>query len=108
MYNQDIHSEKYNKIIYKSQEDSPILASLVERCQNQSESFKSETQRRWNALVSQSLEPVAEDNPYLVSFQAGDEVSALVASNHVPGSRGLDCRPKIFDGIKKDFQLDWR
>ena len=105
MYNQDIQDRKYKEIIYKNQDERPVLASLVERCRNQNFEFRSETQKCWNALVLKSLEPVAEDNPYLKGFQAGDEVSALVASSHTPGSRGLDCRPKVYDGISKTWKL---
>ena len=95
---------KYKKFLYNNIEEKPVLATLVERCRNNSEA-RSQIQSEWNSLVVQALTPIAADNPYLDEFSAGDEVSAIVASTHPPGSKGLDCRPRVFDGISKSWKL---
>ena len=105
MYNNDMNNEKY-KIFLINEEKTPVLATLVERCRNQSDFERNQIQSAWNLKVQQELFPVAADDPYLVDgFKAGGEVSALVASSQSPGSRGLDCRPKFFDGITTTWKL---
>ena len=53
--------------------------------------------------VSQAVQNIAEDNPFL-SVEAG-EISAIDAIKHVPGSYGLDIRPKVFDNITQSWIL---
>ena len=105
MYNNNMSNDKYKSFLFNNKEEKPVLATLVERCRNNSESNRSQIQSQWNSMVIQALTPIAADNPYRDEFKAGDEVAAVVAATHPPGSKGLDCRPKFYDGISKSWKL---
>ena len=67
-------------------------------------SRKPVAQSQWEQAIAESVEVIAEDNPYM-SFVSGQEVSAIDALNFRPGSYGLDVRPRIFDKISKTWTL---
>ena len=61
-------------------------------------------QELWDKSVADSLDLIATDNPYL-SYNSGDEISALEFVNWINGAYGQDCRPKIWDNITKSYIL---
>ena len=110
MYNNTLQNEQiYSKFLYNNNEEKPVLASLLERSQKQEidygESKISSIQVRWTELVKKSIDAIAEDNPYLPDLEVGQEVLAADAVAWVKGSRGLDCRPKVFDNVSKSWKL---
>ena len=110
MYNNTLQNEQiYSKFLYNNNEEKPVLASLLERSQKQEidwgESKISSIQVRWTELVKESIDAIAEDNPYLPDLEVGQEVLAADAVAWVKGSRGLDCRPKVFDNVSKSWKL---
>ena len=101
--NKKIYSQFVSSI--ESEEiEVPILASLVEQCRSLEVSQKEKVQQNWSERIFSELEPIAADNPYLPDI-TGEEVSALEAIAWTRGSRGVDCRPKIFNGISKSWML---
>ena len=66
--------------------------------------FKPVCQVQWDQTVTEAVDKIAEDNPYL-SYKPGDEVSALEFINWINGAYGQDIRPKLFDNITKSYVL---
>ena len=91
-------------------DSSPFIATL-ERCQNNWSdknvwscyTSKPHCQVQFEQAVSQAVESIAEDNPYL-KVEPG-EIAAISALNHKPGAYGLDIRPKVFDNKQKVWTL---
>ena len=65
--------------------------------------FKPKCQIEFDQAVSQAVNKIAEDNPFL-SVEAG-EIAAISALNHKPGAYGLDIRPKVYDNKTKSWIL---
>ena len=105
MYGGNIKTNTYSKLIKINKTETPVLSSLVERCQRK-EVDKEKIQESWVESCRLAVNSIAEVNPYLPEIVAGDEVSAFKAATWVNGSRGgLDCRPKVFDGVSKTYKL---
>ena len=95
MYPDTYHNTtKYNQIIssINKQEDTE-LPSLLEQCQGQVSSVKSDIQSQWSSRINESIDAIASDNPYLPNVVPGEEISALDAVAWVQGSRGMVTRP---------------
>ena len=95
----------YSKIINSIEETeypTPILSSLIERCQN---SDKTEIQKEWSLWVGNQLNEVASVNPYSEYVEVGEEITPTDAVAWVDGTRNVDCRPKVFDGVTKTWKL---
>ena len=106
MYSDTYKDEKiYTKFLNKNEDENQVLSSLVERCHNESNSVRNDIQSHWVERVQKAIEPIAADNPYLSTINVGDEVPAVSAVAWVQGSRGLDCRPKLFDNESKTWKL---
>ena len=58
--------------IEESEYQTPMLSSLIERCQN---SDKIEIQKEWSLWVGNQLNEVASVNPYSEYVEVGEEVS---------------------------------
>ena len=81
-----------------------MLSTLVERCLNSEN--KSEIQNDWNRRVAEEINEIASINPYLPDLPIGEEIQALEAVAWVNGPRrGVDCRPKVFDGQSRTWKL---
>ena len=87
---------------------SPFIATL-ERCQLlannswASYQFKPVCQSQFENAVSKAVASIAEDNPYLTVKEG--EINALDALKHIPGSYGLDIRPKFYDKKTQSWTL---
>ena len=112
LYNNNIANEAntYNPLIsYESEE--PIISSIVEQqfdLQSKlvwgSYPAKPVAQQQWEMQVAAAVAPVAEDDPFK-PFPEPSVVSASEAMNWVPGSKGLETRPRLFDGVTKTHML---
>ena len=103
--NNAVNKKIYSQFISSIEEsDVPVLASLVEQCQGLEVKEKQKVQELWNLKLAESIEPVAADNPYLPDI-VGEEVAALAAVAWTKGSRGVDCRPKVYDSVSKSWKL---
>ena len=69
--NRKIYSQFINTI-----EESPVLASLLEQCQNEAPETVSQIQSDWNDRIFKEINSIASLNPYLPDLVAGEEVSA--------------------------------
>ena len=98
--NRKIYSDYINTI-----EESPVLASLLEQCQNEAPEVVSQIQNDWQDKIAQEISSIASLNPLLPDLVIGEEISAAEAALHRDGFRGVDCRPKVFDGISKSWKL---
>ena len=112
LYNNNIANEAntYDPLIsYESEE--PIISSIVEQqfdLQSKlvwgSYPAKPVAQQQWEMQVAAAVAPVAEDDPFK-PFPEPSVVSASEAMNWVPGSKGLETRPRLFDGVTKTHML---
>ena len=98
--NRKIYSDYINTI-----EESPVLASILEQCQKEAPEVVSQIQNDWQDKVAQEVSSIASLNPFLPDLVIGEEISAAEAALHRDGLRGVDCRPKVFDGISKSWKL---
>ena len=106
---EDIDAEKYKLIdINEIQNDSsPFIATLEQSHWSAKNSWSTYTKKpisqvQFENLVSEAIETVAEDNPYLNVSEG--EISAIDAIKFRPGSYGLDVRPKLFDNKTKSSE----
>ena len=92
----------YQKAIKINEEEKPVLSSIAERCPIEEVDWGS-PQEKWNQKVSECIASIVDVNPYL-SIEPGTEVLAVDATS-LGALSGLDCRPKIFDGVTKTWKL---
>ena len=75
------NSQIYSKVLFNNKEEQPVLASLLERCRKSEVDWgdKSQIQKVWSARVTESINAIASDNPYLPSMVDGEVVASLDA-----------------------------
>ena len=66
--------------------------------------FKPKCQTDWENEVTNAINSIASDNPYL-NDNIGDEIDAITAVNWINGAYGQDCRPKLYDSMTKAYYL---
>ena len=99
-------SEKiYSKLIeaIETEDFQPVLPSLLERCRNSDN--KSSIQSSWSNWVTNQIDEVAGINPYLPTIESGVEIHSWDAIAWLDGTRNVDCRPKVYDGVSKSWKL---
>ena len=101
------NSQIYSKFLFNNKEEQPVLASLLEQCRKSEVDWgdKSQIQKVWSARVTESINAIASDNPYLPSMVDGEVVASLDAVGHQDGARGFDCRPRVFDSLSSSWKL---
>ena len=101
--NDDLNGKIYSKRFKLNSEERPILSSIAERCPKEEVDWGN-VQERWNSKVAESISAIAEVNPYL-NLSPGVEILGVDAASWDSSLRGLDCRPKLFDGVSKTWKL---
>ena len=84
-----------------------MLSSLVERSLTDEVDWgdpKIKVRNDWNEKISQALDRIASVNPYLPDVPIGEEIAAIDAASW-KATRGVDCRPKLYDGVSKSWKL---
>ena len=95
----------YTKLLNESHKEESVISSIAERCPKNEVDWGINSKSKWDLMVSNAINQVAEVNPYLPDINVGDEVSALSAIAWVKGAQNLDCRPKVFDGTTQSWKL---
>ena len=70
---------KYINSIDSFEENTPVLASLLEQSRHSEASEKFTIQEKWKEKIAFEINAIAEINPFLDVVEAGQEVSALEA-----------------------------
>ena len=107
MYNSTLNTGQIHAKVISSinQKECHELPSLIERCQNQEGSVKNSVQEDWSREIKSQIDSIASVNPYLSWPVVGEEVPAVSAVAWVQGARGLDTRPKLFDGVTNSWKM---
>ena len=112
LYNNNISKEEkiYHPLINYEKEE-PLISQVVEPEFNLSSKLvwgsypaKPVAQSEWEMQVAAAVAPVASDDPF-EPFPEPSVVSASEAMSWIPGSKGLETRPRLFDGITKTHML---
>ena len=101
MYSDTSQDAKIYSTFVQDQPEESVVSSLAEQSQNS----RSQIQNRWNAQIAAVISQIADENPYLPDLEPGQEMPAVEAARFVQGTRGVDCRPRLFDGISRSWKL---